>query len=164
MKISMIVAKSLNNVIGVKNALPWNISEDLDFFKKTTLNKTILMGINTYYSIGRALPNRKNLVLTKNKKLKINKCIIINDISDLFLMHEEEIIIIGGENVYRQFINLINHNLYITEVDCIIEKGDAFFPEFKEDEYNLINQEKFFKNEKNDYDFIIKTYQKKTDN
>ena len=134
MKLSMIVAMSANNVIGVANQLPWHLPEDLKHFKKHTINKPIIMGRNTFDSIGRALPERDNIVLSRTQQLSHDQIFLANNKSDALRMAEdfaksrgsEEIMIVGGEQIYRMFFDDVSR-IYVTLVDLIID-GDAFFP------------------------------------
>ena len=130
----MIVAMSANNVIGVANQLPWHLPEDLKHFKKHTINKPIIMGRNTFDSIGRALPERDNIVLSRTQQLSYDQIFLANNKSDALRMAEdfaksrgsEEIMIVGGEQIYRMFFDDVSR-IYVTLVDLIID-GDAFFP------------------------------------
>ena len=134
MKLSMIVAMSANNVIGVANQLPWHLPEDLKHFKKHTINKPIIMGRNTFDSIVRALPERDNIVLSRTQQLSHDQIFLANNKSDALRMAEdfaksrgsEEIMIVGGEQIYRMFFDDV-FRIYVTLVDLIID-GDAFFP------------------------------------
>ena len=130
----MIVAMSANNVIGVANQLPWHLPKDLKHFKKHTINKPIIMGRNTFDSIGRALPERDNIVLSRTQQLSHDQIFLANNKSDALRMAEdfaksrgsEEIMIVGGEQIYRMFFGDVSR-IYVTLVDLIID-GDAFFP------------------------------------
>ena len=130
----MIVAMSANNVIGVANQLPWHLPEDLKHFKKHTINKPIIMGRNTFDSIGRALPERDNIVLSRTQQLSHDHIFLANNKFDALRMAEdfaksrgsEEIMIVGGEQIYRMFFDDVSR-IYVTLVDLIID-GDAFFP------------------------------------
>ena len=130
----MIVAMSANNVIGVANQLPWHLPEDLKHFKKHTINKPIIMGRNTFDSIGRALPERDNIVLSRTQQLSHDQIFLASNKSDALRMAEdfaksrgsEEIMIVGGEQIYRMFFDDVSR-IYVTLVDLIID-GDAFFP------------------------------------
>ena len=108
MNLSIIVAMAKNRVIGRDNDMPWRLSDDLKNFKKNTINKTVIMGRLTYESIGKPLPGRKNIVLSRN--LKDKNVIVKNNLEIILeeLKHEEELFIIGGEDIYRQTIKLAN--------------------------------------------------------
>ena len=163
MSISIISAVAENNVIGVKNGLPWKLSGDMKYFSKITTGKTVLMGKNTFFSIikilGKPLPNRKNLVLSETKD-GINGAEVISDLQSVIdLAKKEEIFVIGGASIYKQTVPLAD-KLYITEVHCKCE-GDAFFPEFNKQDWDLVMEEKHSKDEKNDHDYTFKVYERK---
>ena len=145
MSIKLICAVSKNNVIGNNNKLPWSISEDLKRFRELTSENIIVMGRKTYDSIGMPLPKRENLVLSKNKKLKIENAKVFNtpqEILDFYHKREEEkdLFIIGGNYIYELFIEYCDY-LLITFVDKEY-KGDAYFPKIDWTEWELTNEEK----------------------
>lgn len=129
MTVSLIVAKSTNNVIGKDNALPWSIPADLKYFKEVTLGKTVIMGRKTLESIGRALPGRTNVVLSRTGDVNIEGVIVRNSLEEAISAYgsDGEVIIIGGSQIYAQAIDLVDR-MYITHVDACVE-GDAYFPE-----------------------------------
>ena len=158
--INIIAAAGKNNVIGLKNALPWNLSADLKYFAQTTKGKTVLMGENTFISIlekiGKPLPGRRNIVLTdKNKKFPGAEAVSSLEAA-MKIMADEEIFVIGGASVYRQMLPLAN-KLYITEVNYN-GVGDAFFPAIDQNQWFLEKEEPHFKDDKNDYDYNFKIY------
>ena len=134
MRLSIIVAMSRNNAIGVNNELPWHLPEDLKNFKKLSLNKPIIMGRNTFDSIGRPLPERDNIVLSRNAEMNNENIFLANnqdralDLAEGFAKKRQcdEIMIIGGEQIYRMFFRSVSR-IYLTLVDTHIN-GDAFFP------------------------------------
>ena len=128
-KLSIIVAMSSNRVIGVNNYLPWHLSEDLKHFKTLTTGHTIIMGRKTYESIGKPLPNRRNIVISRNLNAFYGGVEVVHSLEDAFSTssNDEEVFIIGGSNIYEQSLHLVEH-LYITEIKKAFE-GDAFFPE-----------------------------------
>ena len=128
-KLSIIVAMSSNRVIGVNNSLPWHLSEDLKHFKTLTTGHTIIMGRKTYESIGKPLPNRRNIVISRNLNAFYGGVEVVHSLEDAFSTSSnvEEVFIIGGSNIYEQSLHLVEH-LYITEIKKAFE-GDAFFPE-----------------------------------
>jgi dihydrofolate reductase len=140
-KISIIVAMSQNSVIGLRNELPWHISEDLKNFKKITLNHSVIMGRKTYYSIGKPLKDRKNIVISRDTSLKIDGVDVVNSLEKAILKTDEssEIFIIGGQQIYSIALPLATH-MYITKVNGIFD-GDAFFPDYVEDEWIEIARE-----------------------
>ena len=140
-KISIIVAMSQNSVIGLRNELPWHISEDLKNFKKITLNHSVIMGRKTYYSIGKPLKDRNNIVISRDTSLKIDGVEVVNSLEKAILKTDEssEIFIIGGQQIYSITLPLATH-MYITKVNGIFD-GDAFFPDYVEDEWREIARE-----------------------
>jgi len=151
MNISMIVAMSKNRVIGKDNVMPWHLSDDLKNFKKITMGKTIIMGRRTYDSIGKALPGRKNVILSRSLK---DKDILVFDNLENALVdvgNEEEIFIIGGQDIYSQTINKAN-KLYLTTINDEIE-GDKFFPDFDNSNWDIVDTKYYKKNKDNTHDF-----------
>lgn len=131
---SIIVAIGEKNEIGKENKLLWYIPEDLKKFKGITLNKTVAMGRKTYESIGRPLPDRKNIVFTKNSNVEENENIEVYSNLDSFINKyknsAEEIFIIGGEKIYREFLERdIVEKMYISHINIQCEEADAYFPE-----------------------------------
>ena len=133
MKINIIAAVGKNLELGKGNDLVWRIKEDLNYFKELTTNKIIVMGYNTYLSIGRLLPNRKNIIISKENR-NIEGAIVLNSIKDVLNLDEEEIFIIGGASIYKQFIPYAD-NLYLTEINSEDDKADVFFPKFDKEHY-----------------------------
>lgn len=163
MIISAILAVSNNGVIGIDNQLPWKLSDDLKFFKKTTLNSYIIMGRKSYESIGRPLPNRTNLIISRNLEYKAEGCIIVHSIQEAINLaqrnNQKEIFIIGGATIYEQSINWIDR-FYISRVDCEIKNGTAFFSMDLLNTWKKISSEKYLKNEKNEFDFEVNIYER----
>jgi dihydrofolate reductase len=157
MIISIVVAVSKNNVIGKDNQLLWKLSDDLKRFKKLTTNHCIVMGRKTYDSIGKALPNRTNIIITKNKNFHVDDAIILHNIQDVIeyakSKNETELFIIGGGEIYKQALEITN-KIYLTKVDVDID-GDTFF-HYNTQEWRICYEELIAKNEKNEYD---STYQ-----
>ena len=134
----MIVAKDKNGVIGKDNKLIWHIPEDLQYFKNKTLGKVIVMGRKTYESIGRPLPGRKNVVLTRDPSYKVDGVVVLSSLEEVLalLNTNDEVVIIGGDSIYNQFLEHAS-TLYVTEIDYEFE-GDTFFPEIT-DEWTLVS-------------------------
>lgn len=131
--ISLMVAHDPNRVIGRNNQLPWHIPEDLAYFKKHTINKAIVMGRNTFESIGRPLPKRRNIVVSRQKDLTIEGVDVVNSIEDAVKLAEEfhpEVMIIGGEQIFKTVLPTADR-LYITLIHDEFE-GDTYFPEYGE--------------------------------
>src|SRR3990167_10130030 len=131
-QISIIVAHSNNLAIGKANALVWRLPEDLKRFKKLTTGHPIIMGRKTYQSIGRPLPGRTNIVVTRDINLEIHGCTVIHSVIEAIEkakeFDQEEVFIIGGAEIYKETLPLTNR-LYVTIVDMYVD-GDAFFPEY----------------------------------
>jgi dihydrofolate reductase len=129
--ISIIVAMSQNRVIGVDNQLPWHISADLKRFKAITMGKPIVMGRKTWQSIGRPLPGRDNVVLSRNKDFMATGCSVFSSLDNVLQRYEseQEIVIIGGSAVYQLALPL-TQKLYVTQIHQHYA-GDTFFPELK---------------------------------
>lgn len=144
--LDMIVAVSKNNVIGVDNKLPWDLKEDLKYFKEITSGHMVLMGRNTYQSIGKPLPNRKNVVLTRDDSFKPEGVTVVHSIESAIseiameeaseVLDKKQVFIIGGAEIYKQFMPYVRR-LYITMIDIEIE-GDTFFPEYK-DHFKMVS-------------------------
>ena len=150
MKITLVAAIASNNVIGKENSLPWNIPEDLKRFKQMTSGHTILMGRKTFDSIGRPLPNRQNIVMTKDENFEREGIKVINDFYEaLELIKEsnEDVFVIGGSKIYELFEPVAN-SLAITRILKDFE-GDAFFPDINWDLWQIEKEEKFFDEKSN---------------
>ena len=150
MIISLIVAFGKNKEIGLNNKMLWHIPEDFKNFKKITMGHCMLMGRKTYQSIGRPLPGRTSIVLTRDTCLQIDGVEIVNSFQEALEVakkkHEDELFIVGGAEIYKQFIDEADY-LYLSYVDFEGE-ADAYFPEFNEEEFCLEEELSFEKNEK----------------
>lgn len=141
MKISLIVAMAENRVIGIDNRMPWHLSADLKKFKALTMGKPIIMGRGTYESIGRPLPGRENVVISRNSRFQAPGCLIFGDI-DSALEHfrsYDEIFIIGGSSLYEVTLPHAD-TLYLTLIHRDFD-GDRFFPEIAADEWQIQEQQ-----------------------
>lgn len=129
-RLSIIVAMAKNRTIGVNNTLPWRCPEDLKHFKTLTMGHYMIMGRKTFDSIGKPLPGRTTVVVTRNNDLAIEGCIIAHSLQEAIhnCIGDDEVFIVGGAELYRQAISLAD-TLYITEIQQDVE-GDAHFPEF----------------------------------
>ena len=129
-RLSLIVAMAKNRTIGVNNTLPWRCPEDLKHFKALTMGHHMIMGRKTFDSIGRLLPGRTTVVVTRDRNLQIEGCLMANSLPDAIAAcaNDEKIFIVGGAEIYAQALEHID-TLYITEIQQAIE-GDAHFPEF----------------------------------
>lgn len=160
MSISLIIAVAKNNVIGKDNQLIWRLSDDLKNFKSLTSNHSIIMGRKTFDSIGRPLPKRHNIVITRTKELFFEGCLMAYGLQEAIeiaqqLDGNEEIFIIGGANIYAQAMPLVD-KIYLTLVDAEPE-GDAFFDLKHFEHFEKIDSASFKKDEKNEYNFEIAT-------
>ena len=164
MKVNLIVAVSENNVIGVKNDLPWNLPNDMNYFKKKTSGHCVIMGRKNYLSIPekyRPLPNRTNIILTKNLNFKAEQCKVCNSLEKALeyskLNGEKNPFIIGGGKLYKYAIQKkIVDIVYLTRIHANI-KGDTFFPKLDLKEWEIVSK-KFYKKDskhKFDYTFLI---------
>lgn len=157
--LSIIAAISDNNIIGKDNKLIWHLPEDLKRFKELTTGHTIIMGRKTFESLGRVLPNRKHIILTRDTSYQVDNenVEIVNDIERLeeYINPEEENFVIGGAIIYRQLMSKVD-KMYITRIHEKFE-GDAYFPVINEEEWKETERYQGIKDEKNiyDYEFII---------
>lgn len=163
MIISIIVATAKNQVIGKDNDIPWYLPADLKYFKKTTLNHHIIMGRKCYESIGRPLPKRTNIVLTRNPFVAISNCLIAHSIEEALALAkdngETEAFIIGGGEIYKQSMPYADR-VYLTEVDLEVE-GDVFFPNLDPENWQEVSAEAHQAAGKNEYDYVFKVYERK---
>lgn len=160
--LSIIVATANNNVIGKENKLIWHLPNDLKYFKTLTTGKTIIMGRKTFESLPMILPNRKHVVLTRDKNYKVDdeRVKIIYSVEELntFKNDNEEHFIIGGAEIYNLLMP-ISEKLYITKIDETFE-GDAFFPQISEKEWTVVDKKPGIVDEKNKYFHEFITYEK----
>ena len=161
--LSIIVAIANNNVIGKDNKLIWHLPEDLKRFKMLTTGHTIIMGKNTFESLGRVLPNRKHIVLCNDAVLNIDdeNVEVLPDIKllDKYIKSEEENFVIGGASIYKLLMPHAN-KMYITKINQDFE-GDVYFPEINENEWQVISKEQGLKDEANPYDYEYINYIRK---
>lgn len=140
--INLIVAIGKNNLIGKDNDLPWHYSEDLKYFKETTMNKTVVMGLNTFYSIfdrtKKLLPNRKMVVATFDKTFKHEGVEVTHDLDKYLQETKEDVFIIGGCQIYKASLKYVDR-FYITHINKEYD-GNVFFPEIDFSKYNKISQ------------------------
>lgn len=167
--ISIIVSIANNNCIGGNNTLLWSQSDDLKRFKQLTTNHIVIMGKKTFESIGMALPNRCNIVISNNNDFNPTGCFIVRSIEDAIDEAklkiydkwndvEDEIFIVGGGSIYKQMLPYAN-KLYVTRIDCDIH-GNTYFPNIGDD-WEIISKVKHNKDEKNEYNYTYEIYKKK---
>ena len=159
MIISLIAAMDKNRLIGRENGLPWHLPADFAHFKAVTIGKPVIMGRKTFESIGRPLPGRKNIVVSRTG-FSAEGVITVESIDEALKQVEgvEEVMIIGGASFYQQMIDRADR-MYLTLVDAECE-GDAWFPEFSSDDWQVAAEESHDKDEKNNYSFRVVTYQR----
>jgi len=145
-KVCHIVAADRNNNIGIDNKLPWHISEDLKYFKRVTKGHPVIMGRKTYESIGRLLPNRLNVILTRNTNYSVEGAKVLSSIDEAIKLSmnaneydTSKVFIIGGSEIYKQTLDQADE-IYMTRVDTELEKADASYPAIPK-EYSLISKE-----------------------
>jgi len=157
--ISIVVAMDKNKVIGKDNQLPWHLPADLAFFKKTTMGKPIVMGRKTHESIGKPLPGRQNIILTRNKNYEGEGCTVIHSVDELYSFEkndQDEVCVIGGAEIFKEVLPCADR-LYITMIEHEFE-GDTFFPSIKDSDWVLVSKEKGPKDDKNPYDYYFTIY------
>ncbi|MFY7943127.1 MAG: dihydrofolate reductase [Crocinitomicaceae bacterium] len=168
MKVSLIVAMDAKRGIGKNNDLMWHLPADMNFFKETTKNQIVVMGRRNYDSIPekyRPLPNRLNVILTRNKEFQAENCLVFNSLKDCLTHFENEnerkVFIIGGGEIYKMALDVnCLDEMFITDVDGVFD-ADTFFPEFDEIEWKVevLSEQKI--DEKHSHGFIIKKYTRK---
>ncbi|MGE3608055.1 MAG: dihydrofolate reductase [Bacteriovoracaceae bacterium] len=163
MRVSLIVAKSENNVIGKNNQLPWHLKDDLQNFKKLTMGHHILMGRKTFDSIGKALPGRMSLVISSDSRPAQENVLWFNSIFRA-IKHaersgESELFIIGGERIYKYALSLVDR-IYLTEVQAVVE-GDVYFPQLSLKNWKKISEQNFVKDSNNDFNFSVQILDRK---
>lgn len=156
--ISIIAAASANNVIGAGGDLPWRLSDDLKRFKTITMGKPIVMGRKTWDSIGRPLPGRQNIVITRQADFTAAGCDVVTskEAAIAATADASEVMVIGGSQVYALFLPDAER-LYLTRVHAEVG-GDAFFPEIDEAEWRLVSDEPHSADEKNAFDYSFRLY------
>ncbi|MDQ7054475.1 MAG: type 3 dihydrofolate reductase [candidate division KSB1 bacterium] len=161
--LSIIVAIARNRVIGRGNRLPWHLPADLRHFKQTTMGHPIIMGRKTYESIGRPLPGRQNIVITRNRDYYAEGCLVVHSLQEALaaVPDAEEVFIIGGASLYREALPLADR-IYLTLVDAEVE-GDTVFPELDASEWREVQRETFAPDEKNPYGYAFVELVRKRD-
>ncbi len=160
-RLSILVAMARNRVIGKNNTLPWHLPADLKHFKSLTMGHAIIMGRKTYESIGKPLPGRTNIIVTRQTGFHVPGTTVVNTIEEALVVSKDpshlsdESFIIGGAELYRQTLKSC-HRMYITEIQKDF-KGDTFFPEFSREEWQETERERHQGDDKTDlaYHFVI---------
>ncbi|MDQ2719024.1 MAG: dihydrofolate reductase [Bacteroidota bacterium] len=160
--ISHIVAASENNIIGIKNGLPWKLSNDFKYFKNKTWGMPVIMGRNTFESLKKDLPGRINIVVTKKSGWQPENVFVAHNISDAIKKAVEsdarEIFIIGGGQIFKQTIEMTNR-VYLTRVHTTIE-GDTSYPELESSKWKRLRAESFPADEKNNFPYTFEVWEK----
>ncbi|MFC6291454.1 dihydrofolate reductase [Macrococcus epidermidis] len=146
MMLSIIVCHDQNRVIGFENKMPWHLPNDLKRVKTLTTGNTIVMGRKTYESLGKALPNRRNVVITRDESFKPNDADVIHSLEEIKAL-EGHVYIFGGQNLYEQTIDMVE-DMYITVIENK-HPGDAFFPEYTFEDFTVESIEEGILDEKN---------------
>lgn len=159
---SIIVAASENNVIGKDNRLPWHLPADLRYFKNTTWAMPIIMGRKTFESIGKSLPGRHNIVITRNKDYKADGATVVSNLNDAIKAAEDndvnELFIIGGAELFNSTMDQAQ-KIYLTRVHATID-GDVFFPALNKEKWELVSEKNMEADEKNEYALSFQVWEK----
>lgn len=167
--LSLIVAVAQNNAIGRNNELLWHISEDLKYFKSTTTGHPVIMGRKTYESIGRPLPGRRNIVLTRGtleippvKNPQTTSMEVVNSLDEVYAIAqgEEEFFVMGGGMLYNETFGKADF-LYLTRIYAEAENADTFFPEVDEMEWDVVRESQLLHDEENGIDFKFIVYKRR---
>lgn len=159
--ISFLWAEDEKGIIGKNNQLPWRLPEDLKYFKRTTMGHPIVMGRKTYESIGKPLPGRTNIVLTRDENFHADGCMTFKTKNDLLTWirnSDDEVFITGGAEIFGLFMEEVDR-LYVTKIHESFE-GDTYFPLVDWTEWNLISNDKGLKNAENPYDYEFQVFER----
>jgi len=161
MRISIIAAMAANRAIGLENRLPWHLPEDLKRFKALTMHHHIVMGRKTYDSIGKPLPGRDTVIVTRNVDYAVPGCIAVNSIDAALTVSygDEEMFFVGGADLYRQALSIANR-IYLTEIQRVFD-GDAFFPEHDLSQWNETSRERHHTDGDNGFEYHYVVYDRK---
>ncbi|MEJ2078959.1 MAG: dihydrofolate reductase [Acidobacteriota bacterium] len=161
MSISIIAAMGTNRVIGRGNGLPWNLPADTRFFKETTRGHPVIMGRKTFDTMGKPLPGRRNIVITRRPHLEIPGAEVVSSLEaalSLVNVQEEEVFIIGGSEIYEMALAIADR-MYLTLIHESFE-GDTFFPEFDESDWVVVSRRDHEADERNPHAFSFLTYER----
>jgi len=165
-QLAAIVAAAENGVIGRNNALPWRLPGDLQYFKRVTMGKPIIMGRKTFESIGKPLPGRSNIVITRNAQFQVDGVRAVNSLAAALRVAEDialidgvdEVVVIGGAEVYRESLSQVSR-LYLTQVHASVE-GDAYMPEVEWSDWRETTREHFPAQGANPYDYSFVVFER----
>ncbi len=163
-RIALIAAMAQQRVIGLEQGMPWHMPADLAYFKQKTIAKPVVMGRKTFDCLGKPLPDRRNIVITRNLDWHADGVEVYHDLSSALkeLEGEPEIMITGGETIYRQALPVAT-DLYLTFIDAAV-KGDTYFPNWDRDCWQLVSEEQFQADSVNPYDYCFTHWQRKEGN
>lgn len=162
--ISLIAAMGRNRVIGRDGQMPWHLPDDLKYFKQKTLGHTVIMGRKTWDAMGRMLPNRRNVVVSRNADFRADGAIVVNSLDEA-LRHgsegaagQQELFVIGGEQIYRMAMEKADR-IYLTRIDAEFQ-GDAYFPEFDERHWRCVSREPHPADERHAHKFAFEVWER----
>ena len=163
MRISIVVAVASNGVIGREGGLPWHLPDDLKRFKSITMGKPLIMGRATHESIGRALPGRQNIVVTRQRGYVAEGCDVVSSPGDALRAagDADEVMVIGGGDIYAQFLRRTDR-IHLTRVDTDVN-GDTFFPPLDPAEWQVLEREEFPAGEGREYGFTYELLERRQD-
>ncbi|MBL4607179.1 MAG: dihydrofolate reductase [Pseudomonadales bacterium] len=167
MRLSLIAAMAQNCVIGRNNKLPWYLPEDLKYFKRVTMGKPLIMGRKTFESLGKPLPGRPHIIITRDETYTYPSCHIVHDLQSaktcaeslLLIDGGEEVVVIGGAEIYGLMLPEVDR-MYLTKVHQAVE-GDAYFPKYNADDWTQLAREDFSAEPPNAYDYSFVVYERK---
>jgi dihydrofolate reductase len=162
MNFTLVAAISSNYVLGKDNQLLWKLSDDMKMFRALTTGNTVIMGRKTFESMGKALPNRQNIIVSRNPAYQAENCIVVTSLQNALMEAEklqQKTFVIGGGEIYKQSIDSASE-LIITHVHCILD-GDTFFPAIDEEIWAKQEVNNYSKNDKNEFDFEVIKYLRK---
>ncbi|GGG06511.1 dihydrofolate reductase [Pontibacter amylolyticus] len=161
--IAIVVAIAENNVIGKDNQLIWHLPADLRHFKQKTMGHPMIMGRKTFESIGKPLPGRTTIIVTRQEDYKAEGCIVMNSVEEAIAkgkeLDSEQVSIVGGAEIYKQALPYVD-TLYLTEVHYAFD-GDTFFPDLQKEEWQEVSAESHQQDEKNEYAYTFKELRRK---
>ena len=160
MKLSLIVAMATNRTIGLNNQMPWHLSADLKKFKKITMGQPIIMGRKTFESIGRPLPGRQNIIISRNPQYQQPDCLVFNDLDSALqsCASSDEVFVIGGATLYAATLARADR-LYITEIQQAFS-GDTWFPEINPGEWRVVTREDIDDDSSVDFNYSFIVYER----
>lgn len=162
MTVSFLLAMGLNREIGKDNKLPWRLPADLAYVKQLTMGHTLLMGRKTYESIGKPLPGRNNVIMTRDANYRPEGCMVVHTVEEALAAYgDEELFVFGGAEIYRLFMPYAD-KLYITRIAQSFA-ADTYFPELDGREWELVSSRQGVTDEKNPYTYYFEVYTRKRD-